>query len=108
MTEPLYWVVIRTKKRRLGRHATRTVRRMGPMPRVRAETVKIVALTKLDRESFSVQITVDRTHYFAEYHKRRYGNDAAYRKKCIKRASAWNNRARASRRGDMTPWLTQD
>lgn len=105
MSGPLYYVAVyavRTLKRRARK--LRLLEKIGPLSRSAALKVRREMLLA---PGCTVQVLRDRKTYWKQYHRDRYGNDKKYRKRRLKNSTEWAKRARASRRGDMTPWLTQ-
>lgn len=105
MTEQLYWVVIRSQKRRRRGRVTSVVERIGPMNYTEALAKQASISPDRHHKRFTVQVHADRKAYFAAYHSKRYETDKAYRKTRQDRARDRSRRVRAAARGDMTPWL---
>jgi hypothetical protein len=100
MSQKRYWVEIRVRKPH--RRTPVCVFREGPFSRAEAVARRQSHIAAPPLPRCSVGIAVDRSDYWARYHRVRYERDANYRERKRESArAAWRRRQRLQQ-GDVT------
>jgi hypothetical protein len=104
MSQKRYWVEINVRKPRRKRPVC--VFREGPFPsRAKAEARRQSHIAAPPLPRCSVWVVIDRSEYWAHYHKKRYRNDPAYRERHLVAARAAWERRRRLQQGDFAAYV---